>query len=136
MSSNYIVCESEQEVHGYFEGENKKDGLVILNFSTTWCGPCKRMKPKVKDLAKKNEHITVLYVDADDYSDKEHHYADKVSGIPHYDFYVNGEHKETVVGGKYDKIKSLVEELGVVEKDEEGEENKSNEEDEKDEKKE
>ena len=38
---------------------------VIVQFSATWCGNCRIMKPKFKKMASENESIPFLIVDAE-----------------------------------------------------------------------
>jgi thioredoxin 1 len=42
-----------------------ENGKVIVQFSATWCGNCKIMKPKFKKMASENEDITFVLVDAE-----------------------------------------------------------------------
>lgn len=51
---------------GLEEAIADKDHLVLLDFTATWCGPCKGLAPKLQDLA--NQHgdkVTVYKVDVD-----------------------------------------------------------------------
>jgi thiol-disulfide isomerase/thioredoxin len=39
--------------------------LVIVQYSATWCGNCRIMKPKFKKLSSENEEAVFLVVDAE-----------------------------------------------------------------------
>ena len=42
------------------------DGLVLVDFSATWCGPCKRLEPIVHDIATEYDgRLKVVRVDVD-----------------------------------------------------------------------
>jgi len=42
------------------------DGLVLVDFSATWCGPCKRLEPIVHEIAGDyNGRLKVVHVDVD-----------------------------------------------------------------------
>ena len=56
----------------------ESDQPTILEFSATWCGPCKEMKPQVDALKAKNYPIRVLDVDRE--QDLAHTF--RVSSIP------------------------------------------------------
>lgn len=61
---------------------------VIINFSATWCGPCKRMKPIYKEANKKYKGKAILKtIDVDDPTMKEIVAVAGVSAIPHQIFF-------------------------------------------------
>ena len=75
---------------------SKKKPLII-KFTATWCGPCKRIAPTFNKLVEKVKHLLdVVIVDADDGSDICS--ALKVRGYPTFVSYVNGEIAESMVG--------------------------------------
>lgn len=41
------------------------NNIVLVQYSATWCGNCKIMKPKFKKLAGENESIPFVIVDAE-----------------------------------------------------------------------
>jgi len=43
-----------------------KDGLVLVDFFTTWCGPCKMLAPVLEKVAREHEEIKILEVDVDE----------------------------------------------------------------------
>ncbi|SJZ46264.1 thioredoxin family protein [Mycoplasmopsis verecunda] len=48
---------------------NPNNHLIFLNFTTTWCGDCKMMRPIVESIAeeyKNNKGITFINVDAEE----------------------------------------------------------------------
>ncbi|XP_060055011.1 thioredoxin isoform X1 [Erinaceus europaeus] len=42
------------------------DKLVVVDFSATWCGPCKMIKPFFHSLCEKYSDVVFLEVDVDD----------------------------------------------------------------------
>jgi thiol-disulfide isomerase/thioredoxin len=42
-----------------------QNDIVVVQYSATWCGNCRIMKPKFKMLASQNESIPFLIVDAE-----------------------------------------------------------------------
>ena len=70
---------------------------IIIKFTATWCGPCKRIAPKFSELVEKVKHLVdIVIVDADKGCDICS--ALKVRGYPTFVSYVNGEMAESMVG--------------------------------------
>tara|TARA_B100000963_G_C22576045_1_gene648473 strand:+ start:1136 stop:1471 length:336 start_codon:yes stop_codon:yes gene_type:complete len=75
---------------------SKKKPLII-KFTATWCGPCKRIAPTFNELVEKVKHLVdVVIVDADEGRDICS--ALKVQGYPAFVSYVNGEMAESMLG--------------------------------------
>lgn len=50
-----------------FEAEVlKSDVPVLVDFSATWCGPCKRQLPLLEKFAAENASVKVVKIDIDD----------------------------------------------------------------------
>lgn len=44
----------------------KKEGIVLVDFHATWCGPCKKLSPEISKLAAKYKgKATIVKVDVD-----------------------------------------------------------------------
>jgi thioredoxin 1 len=73
------------------------DKPVLIDFNATWCGPCKTMKPIVKELAKKYEgKVYFVSLDTDKYPDVANQYA--ISSIPTFVLVQNGQNLWTSEG--------------------------------------
>lgn len=83
------------------------DRLIVLDFYATWCGPCKRMEPIVKELADKYGDKVDFYkinVDKSEVDD-----ALGIAAMPTYLFIKNSSNLEQIEGAmsKY-KMESLI----------------------------
>ena len=43
-----------------------RSGVVMLQISAKWCGPCKRIKPVVEELAAVHTDVDFVYIDAEE----------------------------------------------------------------------
>jgi thioredoxin len=42
-----------------------QDKLTMVDFYTTWCGPCKQMDPHVKKVKEEHQEFNIIQVDAE-----------------------------------------------------------------------
>lgn len=62
--SGVIHIESEEQFDAQVKNAGSK--LVVVDFFATWCGPCKRIAPRLDEFAKKYESkAIILKVDVD-----------------------------------------------------------------------
>jgi thioredoxin 1 len=75
----------------------KAEGLVLVDFSATWCGPCRRMLPELEAAAEQLKgKATFLKVDIDEAPDVANQFG--VQGIPNLTFLRNGQVVDVAVG--------------------------------------
>lgn len=46
--------------------ELMKDGLVLIDFFATWCGPCKMLSPVIEQVEREKPELKVLKIDVDE----------------------------------------------------------------------
>mmetsp|Transcript_1483 Transcript_1483/g.1569 ORF Transcript_1483/g.1569 Transcript_1483/m.1569 type:complete len:107 (-) Transcript_1483:134-454(-) len=85
--------------------------LVVIDFSATWCGPCRMIGPYFHDLANNPDFSNVIFVkvDVDESADIAEQYS--VEAMPTFVYLKNGEVKDRLLGANKDglvaKINSL-----------------------------
>eukprot|EP01039_Chlorochromonas_danica_P008045 gene8045-8875_t len=79
-----------------FDREIRGPGLVVVDFFTTWCGPCRQIAPFIEALATKYPEVKFLKVDIEKNEDISAPL--RISSIPTFHFYVNGVLKEEMKG--------------------------------------
>jgi thioredoxin 1 len=94
--------------------DEKKSGVVLVDFWAEWCGPCRRLAPTVDALATEFDgRATVGKLNVDENPAIPERYA--VRGIPTLLLFKEGELTETIVGlrGKEDIAKMIERHLGA-----------------------
>jgi len=73
------------------------EGVVVVDFHTQWCGPCKMMSPIVDELADDLAgDVKVLGLDVDQAGEVAARYG--VSSVPTFIIFRNGKPAKTLVG--------------------------------------
>jgi thioredoxin 1 len=72
---------------------------VLVDFSATWCAPCRMLAPTIDRLADDQAgRLRVVVLDVDDNPETTRRY--QVMGMPTMGLFVGGELVETLVGGR------------------------------------
>jgi thioredoxin 1 len=74
----------------YYYYKNNFDGLVVVDFSASWCGPCKRIEPVLDILAGKYTKVLILHIDIEKFSDLKD--VEDVNRLPTFKFYKDGKY--------------------------------------------
>ncbi len=75
----------------------KAPGAVLVDFSATWCGPCKTLEPVVHELATEyGERLKVVKVDVDQSPSTAARFA--VLSVPTLVLFRDGQVRDQVVG--------------------------------------
>ena len=60
--------------------EETKDGVCVIDFWASWCGPCRMLSPIIDELSEEHPEIKFFKVNVDEESD--HEQAFGISNIP------------------------------------------------------
>jgi thiol-disulfide isomerase/thioredoxin len=92
--------------------EIPRQGLVVVDFFATWCGPCKQIAPYYEQMAGTFTGVTFLKADVDQFDDETGGAFD-VQVLPTFMFLRDGAVVETVKGADLNKVMKV---LGDLEK--------------------
>lgn len=101
-----MLIELNEDTLETLVSENEK---VVVQFSASWCGNCRIMKPKFKKMATENENITFVIVDAE--NSPESRKLANVSNLPTFATFLNGELVNQTQTNKQEVLSELVNEI-------------------------
>jgi thioredoxin 1 len=85
------------------------DSLVIVDYSTTWCGPCKVIAPKFDELSDKYPDAVFLKVIGDASPDASKLMKrEGVRSVPSFHYFKNGEKVDVVNGANAEAIEAAI----------------------------
>jgi len=81
-----------------------KDGVWLVDFSASWCGPCRMLEPNLVEISKDHN---VLKVDIDQFQELTESFG--IMSVPTLLVFENGSLKKQAVGYKsVDELKELL----------------------------
>lgn len=83
--------------------------VVMVQYSASWCGNCRIMKPKFKKLSSENENIPFVIVDAEQFPQSRQ--LAKVDNLPTFAAFKNGALLKQVQTNKFESLKELLDEV-------------------------
>ncbi|ODM94509.1 Thioredoxin-like protein 1 [Orchesella cincta] len=98
--SNIKIVADDDEFNAVIKAAG--DDLVVIDFFTTWCRPCRSMEPVFEEMAMRYPKVIFLKVDADKCFDTAMSY--RVTGVPYFVIYFNKMVVETVQGANQQEL--------------------------------
>jgi len=87
----------------------KSNDVVLVQYSATWCGNCKIMKPKFKKLASENGQIPFVIADAERFPQSRQ--LANVNNLPTFAAFKGGQLVSQVQTNKFDPLIELLNEV-------------------------
>ncbi|KAL3817167.1 hypothetical protein ACHAXA_006167 [Cyclostephanos tholiformis] len=86
-----------------------QDKLTVVDFTATWCGPCKMIAPFFKEMSEEmGTRVQFVKVDVDDNPEAAQKYG--VSAMPTFLFVKGGEVVDRLMGANTERLRELIEE--------------------------
>lgn len=123
MAEDVVYITTDQFRERIFDYKHNKDWVYkgdkpcVIDFYTTWCGPCKRLAPIMEEMSQKYCDQVVFYK-ADTERERELAYVFGISSIPQV-LYIPVEGKPLLLKGLYpkDEIVRIIDEFLLKEKE-------------------
>jgi thioredoxin 1 len=87
---------------------NVENKLVIVDFFTHWCGPCKAIAPRFAKLAEKYPMVGFYKIDADNNDLSEVTEACMIKSLPTFCYFINGKFITSITGANDKEIEKFI----------------------------
>ncbi|KAK7340488.1 hypothetical protein VNO77_21193 [Canavalia gladiata] len=91
----------------HFNDLKASSKLVVIDFSASWCGPCKFMEPEIHAMSEKFTNVEFIKIDVDELTDVAREF--KVEAMPTFVLVKKGKEIERIVGAKKDELLKKIE---------------------------
>ncbi len=104
-----IACHTVESWNQQFQRGKDSKKLVVIDFTASWCGPCRVISPVLADLARTFPDVIFLKVDVDELQTVAEEW--KVESMPTFLFVKEGKVLERFAGANREKLQKTVEKL-------------------------
>ncbi|XP_028801934.1 thioredoxin H2-like [Neltuma alba] len=106
-SSRVITFHSTAKWKAHFDASKSTNKLMVIDFTATWCGPCKMMDPIIKDFAAKYADVEFIKIDVDELMEVASEF--KVQAMPTFLLIKKGTVVDKTVGARKEELQKLIE---------------------------
>ncbi|XP_010494264.1 PREDICTED: thioredoxin H3 [Camelina sativa] len=107
-----IACHNVEEWTEKLKTASESKKLIVIDFTATWCPPCRFIAPIFAELAKKHLNVVFFKVDVDELNTVAKDFD--VQAMPTFIFMKEGVVVDTVVGAAKEEILAKLEKHTTV----------------------
>ncbi|XWS14526.1 hypothetical protein CRYUN_Cryun35bG0017400 [Craigia yunnanensis] len=102
-----ISCHTVESWNQQLQLANASKKLMVVDFTASWCGPCRAIAPLLAEIAKKLPAVIFLKVDVDELQRVAQDWA--IEAMPTFIFLKEGNIVDKVVGANKDQLQRKIE---------------------------
>ncbi|KAK7407325.1 hypothetical protein VNO78_09151 [Psophocarpus tetragonolobus] len=106
-NSNILAFHSAANWNAHFKAVKETNKLMVLDFTATWCGPCKLMDPIIQEFAGQFTDVEFIKIDVEELAEVSQ--ALEVHQLPTFILVKKGKVTDRVVGVKKEELKKSIE---------------------------
>ncbi|XP_058185366.1 thioredoxin H2-like [Rhododendron vialii] len=106
-TSSVIVFHSSNRWQLHFNDSKNIPKLMMVDFSASWCPPCKLMEPVINAMSSKYADVEFIKIDVDELSNVAQEFG--VQAMPTFVLLKQGKEVDRVVGAMKDELEKKVE---------------------------
>lgn len=99
---NMLLIKTVEEYNGVKEG----DALAVIDFTASWCAPCKMLVPVLNELSKQYPDVVFAKVDVDEAAEVASEQS--ITSVPTIQIYQRGRLLQVIKGAQRDILKAAV----------------------------
>lgn len=104
--SAVVAVHSKAKWDELWDAHKNTTKLVVIDFSASWCGPCKMMEPVFKEMAGRFTDVAFLKVDVDELAEVARTW--RVEAMPTFVLARGGEEVGRIVGADKDELEKTI----------------------------
>ncbi|KAI4336838.1 hypothetical protein L6164_015318 [Bauhinia variegata] len=101
-----IGCHTVDSWKEQFEKGKESKKLIVVDFTASWCGPCRFIAPILAEIAKKMPGVIFLKVDVDELKTVSEEWG--IEAMPTFLFLKDGKLVDKVVGAKKEELQLTI----------------------------
>ncbi|XP_057759306.1 thioredoxin H2-like [Arachis stenosperma] len=106
-SPQVLTFHSTAKWNARFGALKETDKLMVIDFTATWCGPCKFMDPVIQDFAENYKDVEFIKIDVDELMEVSQ--AFQVQALPTFILIKKGKVVDRVVGVRKEELQRMIE---------------------------
>ncbi|XP_031487346.1 thioredoxin H2-like [Nymphaea colorata] len=106
QSDAILFIHSVADWKSHFDSVKASNKLLVVDFSASWCGPCRFIEPAVHEFAQKYTNVSFVKIDVDELQSVASELG--IQAMPTFLLFKGGNQVDKVVGAKKDELEKKI----------------------------